>query len=78
VNRYRIELTRPDRLDEMSLEVEARLDVSQEDFALESRVLAERIKQRVGVSVRTAVLNCGTLPRSTGKATRVVDRRARQ
>ena len=75
---YLIELTRPDRLDEMSLQVEARSDVAAEDFAPESRVLAERIKQRVGISVRTAVCSCGTLPRSTGKATRVVDRRGRQ
>jgi phenylacetate-CoA ligase len=75
---YLIELTRPDRLDEVSLQVEARAEIATEDFALESSVLAERIKQRVGVSVRTAVLNCGTLPRSTGKATRVIDRRGRQ
>jgi phenylacetate-CoA ligase len=75
---YLIELTRPDRLDEMSLQVEARSDIAAEDFAAESRMLAEHIKQRIGISVRTAVCSCGTLPRSTGKATRVVDRRAGQ
>lgn len=74
---YLIEMTRPDRLDEMLLQVEARSEVCQQDFALEGQLLAERIKQRVGVSVRTVVVTCGTLPRSIGKAIRVVDRRSR-
>jgi phenylacetate-CoA ligase len=73
---YLIHVSRPERLDEMELQVEARADVQPADFSREAALLAERIRQRVGISVRTVVLGTGTLPRSTGKALRVMDHRS--
>jgi phenylacetate-CoA ligase len=72
---YLIHLSRPERLDEMEIKVEARSEVHSDDFEREAALLVERIKQRVGISVRAVVSSSGTLPRSSGKANRVVDRR---
>jgi phenylacetate-CoA ligase len=72
---YLIHLSRPERLDEMEIKVEARSEVHSDDFEREAALLVERIKQRVGISVRAVVSSSGTLPRSTGKANRVLDRR---
>ena len=42
-----------------------------------ARELAHHVKSRVGISVKVAVLDPGTLERSVGKARRVIDRRSR-
>ena len=72
---YQLELTRPARLDELTVRVEAR----------EARPLAERsrlaeqlcrlVKEGIGVTVACEVLEPGDVQRSEGKAQRVVDRR---
>ncbi len=72
---YQLELTRPGRLDELTVRVEAR----------EARPLAERarlagelcrlVKEGIGVTVSCEVLEPGDVQRSEGKAQRVVDRR---
>ncbi|MGZ5404715.1 MAG: AMP-binding protein, partial [Nocardioides sp.] len=64
-------LTRPGRLDELTVRVEAADEVHDE---LGPR-LAERIKNRVGVTVRVEVLPPGSLERSLGKAKRISDER---
>jgi len=73
---FQLVLTRPDRLDEMTVRVEAR---SPSGGADERRLLGERlastVKQRIGVSVAVEVLEPGLVERSIGKAKRTVDLR---
>ena len=68
---YLCVLTRPGNLDELTVRVEA---AAEPDAALGVR-LAERIKNRVGVSARVEVLSPGSLERSLGKAKRISDQR---
>ncbi|MDT0262665.1 phenylacetate--CoA ligase PaaK [Jatrophihabitans lederbergiae] len=66
-------LTRPDRLDELTVRVETRGENSS-GSTLGGR-LVELIKDRVGVTVAVEVLEPGIIERSQGKAVRVIDRR---
>jgi phenylacetate-CoA ligase len=70
---FEIELTREGRLDEMTVKVEAAPGGA--DRAAAARELQHHIKSVVGVSARVAVCDPGALPRSEGKAKRVVDKR---
>jgi phenylacetate-CoA ligase len=74
---YILEVTRPDRLDELEVIVETR-DRLPPDAAL---VLADRamhlIKAHVGVTATVRAVPPGTVERSQGKAKRVIDKRLR-
>ena len=71
-------LTRPGRLDEMTVRVEARPGSgSDEDRRRSRRDLSHRMKQTIGVTVSVDVVEPGSLERSLGKAQRIVDLRAR-
>ena len=72
---FLIELTRPDRMDEVRAVVEARPGAA--DTAGQARLLADHVKQVVGISIRVDVVAPATLDRSQGKASRVRDRRDR-
>lgn len=73
---YLVVLTRADRLDEMTIQVEARTDsVSPEDQKRAGARLSQAIKDTIGVSSTIAVVAPGTLERSLGKAQRVIDKR---
>jgi phenylacetate-CoA ligase len=72
---YQIEVTRPHRLDEISIIVEARPDLGDAAHGAQGTLLAARLKDHIGISAAVRVAACGTLPRSAGKASRVVDRR---
>ena len=72
---YELVLTRPNRLDELTVRVEARLDVAPGDYAGLAQRLRQLIKDRVGVTVACDVLAPEQLPRSQGKAQRLVDNR---
>jgi phenylacetate-CoA ligase len=72
---FRIELSRPDRLDLVRLVVEARPGTSPEEGGRDGIVLAERIKALIGISVTVEVCGEGEVARSAGKAQRVIDRR---
>jgi len=69
---FELELTRPGRLDEVLVKVEAR---SVEQAAPAGLQLTAYIKDTIGVSVRVEVCAPGALPRSAGKAQRVRDLR---
>jgi phenylacetate-CoA ligase len=69
---YRLVLDRPGRLDELTVEVEARETGGHE--ALRARVEAA-LASELAVSCRVAVLAPQSIPRSEGKALRVLDRR---
>jgi phenylacetate-CoA ligase len=72
---YQIVLTRPGRLDEMTVRAESRVTLSAEALAALSDQLVALIKSNVGVTVSCEVGKPGTLQRSEGKAQRVVDLR---
>jgi phenylacetate-CoA ligase len=76
---YQLEVSRPQRLDELEVRVELRPRLAgRGDAAREraARALEHEIKSRVGVSARVVVLPPGAIERSAGKAKRVIDRRA--
>ena len=70
---YLCVLERPGNLDELTVQVEAAPGVTDRD-ALGAR-LADRIKQRIGVTAAVEVVEPGALARSLGKAVRISDRR---
>jgi phenylacetate-CoA ligase len=70
-------LTRPDRMDRLTVRVEARDGelTRDEDRAAAATKLRERVKARIGVSVEVEVVDPAVITRSIGKARRVVDQR---
>ncbi|HEX6446574.1 MAG TPA: phenylacetate--CoA ligase PaaK [Streptosporangiales bacterium] len=73
---FRMVLTRPERLDVLTVEVEARPGAATLDRAAAGNRLEETVKQSLGVSCAVDVREPGELPRSLGKIQRVLDRRA--
>ena len=73
---FQIELIRKGRMDAMVIHVEATLDAaSDEQRAQAAADLSKRIKSVVGVSTDVRAAKPGSVPRSQGKAVRVVDNR---
>jgi phenylacetate-CoA ligase len=72
---YEIEISRPQRLDEIKILVEARPELASESYPAEGMQLAMRLKDIVGISADIRVVASGSLQRSTGKAKHVRDRR---
>ena len=73
---YQIELRRADRLDEMTVLVEARPDLPEGPGRdAQARELAHHIKSLVGISAEIRVTDSGQVERSAGKARRVIDLR---
>jgi phenylacetate-CoA ligase len=72
---FLMEVTRPGRLDEIRITVEARADAVSSEHGAAAQRLGSRVKDLIGVSADIQVAACGTLPRSSGKAVHVVDRR---
>ena len=72
---YEIEVTRPNRLDEISIVVEARPELEHTAYQAAALLLATTLKDHIGISADVRVAASGTLPRSTGKASHVKDRR---
>jgi phenylacetate-CoA ligase len=72
---YEIEITRPNRLDEIRIVVEARADLARGTEPAQAALLAAKLKDLIGISAQIQVAASGSLPRSAGKAVRVRDRR---
>jgi phenylacetate-CoA ligase len=72
---YEIEISRPHRMDEMVVRVEARPDLPAEAYRAEALALGQKLKSMVGISAEIRVVASGSLQRSGGKAVRVTDRR---
>lgn len=72
---FQIELTRPDRMDEMGVHVE--LAEGTPDAAADGAVreLAAKIKSNVGVTAKVHLAPRGKVARSEGKAVRLIDNR---
>ena len=71
-----IELRRTERLDEITVVVESRLD-AESVYAERDQDLAHHIKATVGVTAAVRTVKPGTVERSLGKARRVIDLRPR-
>jgi phenylacetate-CoA ligase len=74
---YLIEITRPQRLDELRVRVESHPGSGSAAAAAATALLAVRIKEVIGISAAIELAAPGSLARSQGKATRVIDRRTR-
>jgi phenylacetate-CoA ligase len=73
---YVLEVTRPNRLDELAVVVELRDGGAGEAARAALEAEAEHlVKAHVGVSCAVRVVPPGTIERSEGKANRVLDRR---
>ena len=68
-------LTRPDRLDALTVRVEARDSVGSQDRKRLGKDLRVAIKEAIGIRVDVDVLPTGAIERSLGKARRVLDER---
>ncbi|MFK4083072.1 phenylacetate--CoA ligase PaaK [Kribbella sp. NPDC020789] len=66
-------LTRPGRLDELTVQVEATPGLTDPETA--ARHLAQRVKDRVGVTISVEIVTPHALERSLGKAKRIKDNR---
>jgi phenylacetate-CoA ligase len=73
---YFIELTRPHRMDEMKVCVEAKIDyIAEAAMRDESGKLSALIKELIGISAIVEVVMPGSIERSLGKVQRIRDRR---
>ncbi len=76
---FQIELTRPDRMDAMTVHVEPVAGYEGEGAREASaRDLSDHIKNVIGISATITVGDPGSVARSMGKAARVVDNRAKE
>ncbi len=72
---YLCVLTRPGRMDELTVQVEAARDGDEASRSAMAAALRARVKDHVGVTVAVEVLSPHALERSLGKAKRISDRR---
>jgi phenylacetate-CoA ligase len=70
---YQLVVERPGELDELTVHCEP-LEDGIDRAALQARV-AHVLRERTGIGIAVELLDCGAVPRSEGKAVRVVDRR---
>ena len=72
---FTIEIDRPGRMDEMTVNVERRHDARADDDAAQTKLFLGFIKRIIGISARLVICEPGALPRSSGKINRILDRR---
>ena len=72
---FQCHLGRSGNLDELTVRVERREHTTDDDAAASRTELAQRIKDRIGVSVGVEVVDVGAIERSVGKMRRIVDNR---
>ena len=69
---YELTVERPGASDEVSVRCETAGETSE---ALRARV-REALRERTGIGIDVELVPAGSLPRSAGKAARVIDRRS--
>ncbi|HEV2256126.1 MAG TPA: phenylacetate--CoA ligase PaaK [Streptosporangiaceae bacterium] len=74
---FQLVLETRDRMDELTVHVEARAGLGEEQRAGAARALAAQVHDHVGVRVQVAVGDPDTIERSAGKMRRVLDQRDR-
>ncbi|GAA4119350.1 phenylacetate--CoA ligase family protein [Enteractinococcus coprophilus] len=73
---FLLEITRPNRMDELTIKIERRATASLAEAEAGGQVLRARIKDRIGCSCNIDVVEPDTLARSSGKLRRIYDLRA--
>lgn len=73
---FQLVLSRPGRMDELTIRVEARPDTPTDRWDTLATTATAVIKDRIGVTASVDVVAPDTLERSMGKLRRIVDRRA--
>jgi phenylacetate-CoA ligase len=74
---FQLRLSTQDRMDRMTVLVEAREDTPAQRRGSAAQEITARVKDGVGVSVGVEVVDPDTLERSVGKMRRVIDQRER-
>jgi phenylacetate-CoA ligase len=74
---FQLHLTRPGRMDAMTIHVERRRGTAPADADAAGTQLSSLIKNTIGVTADTVVQDPGTIERSLGKMRRVIDTRPR-
>ncbi len=75
---YQVIVTRPDTLDEIEVKVEAAPEFFSDDVTELVNIrekIADYIKNEVGIKVKVTLVEPKSIPRSTAKAVRVIDKR---
>jgi len=72
---YLIEVSKQGNLDKVTIKVEATKKLSKHECELVAKELQLNVKAMVGISSLVVIEPMGSLPRSEGKAKRVIDRR---
>jgi len=75
---YQIIVTRPEQLDELEVRVEASVALFSDEMREMEEVekkIAKEIQKEIGLRVNVVLAEPETLPRSEGKAVRVIDNR---
>jgi phenylacetate-CoA ligase len=75
---FQLEITRPDRMDELTVRIERREETSPEAAHAGGQELKQAIKINIGSSCRIDVVEPGSLARSSGKLRRVYDLRDKE
>ncbi len=70
-----LELTRPARMDQLTVRIERHETTGAASFEQASRALIHRVKAEIGSTVNVIIVEPGTLERSVGKLKRVYDLR---
>ena len=72
---YQIILSRTGNMDDLTINIETKTNASENSIKESINILKHRIKSGIGVSVKVSIKAHGEVPRSEGKAKRVVDNR---
>jgi phenylacetate-CoA ligase len=78
---YQLVVTREERLDALKVQVELKAEhetLSREERAGLADNLKHAIKNYIGITTRVELLDVGAVPRSLGKAQRIVDQRPKE
>ena len=73
---YILEVTRPDRMDQIKVIVERREGKSADEYKRAGQELGQNIKTMIGISVAVDMVPPGKVERSVGKAKRIRDLRS--
>jgi phenylacetate-CoA ligase len=73
---FQLVLTRPERMDELTVVAEAAPDASAKAREAAGEAIVRAVKDNIGVTVGAELVEPGTLERSTGKLRRVIDKRS--
>lgn len=72
---YQLIITRKGNMDVLTIEIEPEANATEEQIKDAIQTLTHRVKSGVGVSMKVNIKGIGEIPRSEGKAQRVIDKR---